>query len=113
MSYRVVIQRLAVQDLDTAYQQAAKHAPQTAGRWLTRFEQAIATLSDYPERCPLARENTKTDLELREFLFGRRPNVFRVIYTINHDIVRILRIPRAQRRFLSKKQIRDAADAGE
>lgn len=113
MNRRVVLQRLAARDLDEAYRWAASNAPEAAARWLTRFENALSTLSHNPERCPFARENSKVDLEVREFLFGRRPHVFRVIFTIEADTVRVLRILRAQRRFLTRKQIEEATDSGE
>ena len=38
-------------------------------------------------------------------MFGKRPNVFRVIYTIEADTVWILRIRRAQRRTLSAEDL--------
>jgi len=56
----------------------------------------------------LARENRKVDIELREYLFGKRPFVFRVIFTIDGETVRILRIRRAQRRFLTRDEIDEA-----
>jgi plasmid stabilization system protein ParE len=110
MTRRVVLQRLAAEDLGETYRRAAQNAPSAAARWLARFEAALATLSHNPERCPLARENGKVDLELREFLFGRRPYVFRVIFTVETDIVRVLRILRAQRRFLTRGQIEAAVE---
>ncbi len=111
MRYRVLLQRLAVQDLDEAAAWAAQHAPTTAGRWLERFHCALQTLDTNPQRCALAKENAKVDVELREFHFGRRPNVFRVIFTIDGDTVRILRIFRAQRRWLTRSQIEEASDS--
>ena len=113
MNYRVVLQRLAVQDLDEAYTWAARNAPETAARWLDRFRDALKTLDTNPQRCPLAREVRKVVVELREFLFGRKPNVFRVVFTIDGETVRVLRIRRAQRRFLSRKQIEEAAHSDE
>jgi plasmid stabilization system protein ParE len=107
MSYRVILHRLAEQDLDEAYQRAARNAPVEAGRWLTRFEQALHSLDHNPERCARAREDDKTDLDLYEFLFGKRPHVFRVIFAIDGDAVHILRIRRAHRRFLTRPEIRD------
>ncbi len=83
MTYRVFFQRLARADLAESYNYAARRAPLTAGRWLDRFQRALGTLARKPERCPFARENGKVELELREFHFGKRPNVFRVIYTID------------------------------
>ena len=109
MTHRVILQRLAWRDLNEAYAWAARNAPVTAARWLDRFQTALQTLEKNPQRCPLAKENSKVDFELREFLFGRRPNVFRAIFTIDADTVRILRIRRAQRRYLSREQIEDAS----
>jgi hypothetical protein len=48
------------------------------------------------------------DVELREYLFGKKPYVFRVIFTIDGEVVRILRIRRAQRRYLTRSQIEEA-----
>jgi plasmid stabilization system protein ParE len=107
MVYRIVLHRLAERDLDEAYQWASRNAPSAAARWLARFQQALGTLDHNPQRCSRAREDEKSDLELHQFLFGKRPNVFRVIFTIQDDFVHILRIRRAQRRFLTKPEIRD------
>jgi plasmid stabilization system protein ParE len=108
MTYRVFLQRLAREDLAGSYGYVARRAPVTAGRWLDRFQRALGTLARNPQRCPFARENGKVELELREFHFGTRPNVFRVIYTIDGPLVRILRMRRAQRRLLSRRQIKQA-----
>jgi plasmid stabilization system protein ParE len=108
MTFRVVLQRLAIQDLDEAYQWAARNAPRTAARWLDRFQAALATLAENPRRCSLARENAKVDVKLRQYLFGRRPHVYRSIFLIDGDTVRVLRIRRTERRPLTRRQI-DAA----
>ena len=113
MTYRVVLSRLAVADLREAYSWASRRAPQTAARWLGRFHAAIGTLAENPERCPHARENQKVALDLREYLFGRRPSVFRVIFAVDPDRVFVLRIRRAQRRRLSSREIGEALDPNE
>jgi hypothetical protein len=52
-----------------------------------------------PKRCPLARENDHFSQELRQLLYGRGRNSYRVIFTIleEQDIstVRILHIRHA------------------
>lgn len=108
MKYRIVLQRLAMEDMDDATAWAAQHAPTTVARWLERFHLALRTLDANPQRCPLARKDSKVDIELRELHFGKRPNVFRVVFTIDEDTVRVLRIRRAQRRWLTRRQIEDA-----
>ena len=70
MTYRVILQRLAIQDLDGAFEWAARRAPATAARWLDRFQAALQRLDTNPQRCLRAREQRKVDVELREILFG-------------------------------------------
>jgi plasmid stabilization system protein ParE len=111
MKYRVVLHRLALEDLESAYEWVARNAPVTAAQWLDRFQDALLTLESFPQRQPLARENRKVDVELREFLFGKS-DVFRVIFTIDGDTVRILRIRRSQRRSLTRDEINQSIDAG-
>lgn len=110
MSFRILVQKHAWNDLQSAYGLACSRAPVQALKWLERFERALQTLDQRPERCALAREHRKIGLELREFLFGKRPYVFRVLFIIDGDAVRILRIRRAQRRYLSAKELREALD---
>src|SRR4051812_26818789 len=113
MNFRVVLQQSALRDLDDAYRWAARIAPLTAATWLSRFQAALATLTVNPQRCPLARENGKTPVELREYLFGRRPAVYRSVFLIDGETVRILRILRAQRRSLTRRQIDEAREPEE
>ncbi|HET6882252.1 MAG TPA: type II toxin-antitoxin system RelE/ParE family toxin [Pirellulales bacterium] len=101
---------LAREDLDRAYLFAARHAPETAERWAARFEESLASLNHNPQRCALARERRKTSVELREFHFGKRPNVYRVVFSIEELSVHVLRILRAQRRPLTGKQIEEASE---
>ena len=107
MKHRVVVQRLALQDLEQSYLWAARHAPETAARWLNRFQIALESLEINPLRCSLAPENGKVRRELRQLLYGRRPNVYRAVFTIDADTVRVLRIRRAARRWLTKKELEE------
>ena len=95
MSYLVVITANAKENLRSYYLQAAKRAPVTAARWLNRFEAALATLASNPQRCGTAPENNAADEEIRQFLFGKRGRVFRALFTIAEDEVRVLHIRRA------------------
>jgi hypothetical protein len=99
-----MIQRLA----RSAYARACQDAPFTAANWLDRFQERLQTLAHSPERCGFAPESRKIKLELRQLLFGRRPNVFRAIFFIDGNKVRVLRILRGQRRFLTRTQIVEA-----
>jgi plasmid stabilization system protein ParE len=105
MTYRVVIQQPALDDLDEYYRWAAKHAPDTAAKWLNRFQAELQTLADQPQRCSLAPENGRVSREIRQLLFGKRPNVYRAIFTVDGEAVRVLRVRRATRMRMSAKEL--------
>ena len=108
MIYRVFVQPTAEEDLLAAYRWAAKAAPISAARWLGRFRDALQSLAQAPTRCPVASESRKVDLELRELHFGKHPNVFRVLFTIHAETVYVLRIRRAQRKPLTRRELEDS-----
>jgi plasmid stabilization system protein ParE len=107
MKYRVIVQPLALEDLDAAFQWAARHAPQAAARWFFRFWDALQTLDTNPERCAVAPESDAVEAEIRQYLFSRKPNVFRALFTIDGDTVRVLHIRRASRRIMTSEELRD------
>ncbi len=77
----------------------------TAARWLFRFHEALETLSRNPERCDFAPETRKIKRQLRQLLYGRKPNVIRAVFLVDGETVRVLRIRRASRRFLTTKEL--------
>jgi plasmid stabilization system protein ParE len=108
MKYSVFVQPPALEDLEEVYLWAAQRAPQTAARWYNRFREALQTLESNPERCSLAPENSEVEPEIRQFLFGKKPNVFRVLFTIDANTVRILHIRRASRRIMTAEELSDS-----
>jgi hypothetical protein len=61
----------------------------------------------------LAPEDSLVEAVIRQFLFGRKPDVFRVLFTIEDDQVRLLTIRRAQRRLLTRKPLREVLRSDE
>ncbi len=110
MQYLIVVHRRARADVLQVYTRAVGNAPITAEKWLARLQRKIQTLQNNPQRCSFAAEDHKVAVPLFELLFGRSPNVFRVIFTIDGQKVRLLRFLRAQRRPLSRQQVIDALD---
>ena len=108
MSYRIELSREAKRDLWSYYQFASQHSLPDANRWMERFETAISTLGERPDRCSLSRESRRMKVELRDFLFGKRPSVYRVVFLIDRDTVRVLRVCRSQRGALSVDEIQQA-----
>jgi plasmid stabilization system protein ParE len=94
-AYRVTITATAKQNLRDGYVWAAQHAPESAARWLGRFYDALQTLSTNPERCGVAPESVLVGCEVRQFLFGKGRNVWRALFLIDDDEVRVLHVRRA------------------
>jgi len=67
----------------------------SADRWLARAEAAVNSLANHPERCPEADEAAELGFDLRALLHGRRPHVFRVLFTIDGDAVNVLHVRHA------------------
>lgn len=113
MIYRVNVLRLAARDLEEAALWTAARAPLTAARWLDRFEGTINNLANNPLQWPLAPEARKVHREIRQRLFGRRTGVYRVLFVVEGQTVKVLRILRAQKRTLTSGQIRKALEPDE
>jgi len=113
MKYRVQLLPPAVENLQRYYRRAARHAPVTAARCFNRFIRELDSLELNPSRCGYALENYKVSMEVRQLLFGRRPHVYRAVFTITGDKVRILRIRHGARQALTRREIEDADRAGD
>jgi hypothetical protein len=61
-----------------------------ADKWFRDLMNTIATLQDKPKRCALARENDAFPQEIRQLIFGKSRNKYRIVFTILEDTVYIL-----------------------
>jgi len=71
-----------------------RQAGETGLRWFQGLQTRVATLAEMPERCPLAAESSSLGLPVRLLLYGRRPRVYRILFTIDGEVVHILAIRR-------------------
>jgi plasmid stabilization system protein ParE len=75
----------------------SEHAGDTGLRWFAALHDAIASLAELPRRCPLAPENDVFPFEVRQLLYGRKPNVYRILFTIEDQTVYVLHIRHGRR----------------
>jgi plasmid stabilization system protein ParE len=92
LKYRLRITARAMGDADEAYAWIAERSPTQAERWYQGLFQQIETLTSQPTRCPRAAESDKFPEEIRELLYGKRKNKYRIIFTIREDTVVVLYI---------------------
>jgi plasmid stabilization system protein ParE len=97
MSHNVVIFPSAQKEIDQAYHWIVKHTPKAAMRWHFELLEAIASLENFPYRCPLARENEFFKTELRQLLCGK----YRIVFTVKDEEVHVIHV-----RHIARKAVR-------
>ena len=99
MAFHVEISAQAESDADDIFEWLiSQHAGETGIRWFLSLQDAIATLENFPARCALAPENGQFSFEVRQLLYGRKPHVYRILFTIEGDRVKVLHIRHGRRR---------------
>lgn len=83
MAYRVRFAASAEEDLEHLYLWVVTRAPLHGRVWFKGLENAIYSLQESPHRCPLAPENYQPEDGIRHLLYGKKPNVYRVLYLVN------------------------------
>src|ERR1035438_7528082 len=103
MAFRVKQTPQADHDLDLILEWLlAQQAGETGLRWFRTLKEALTSLSELPERCPLAPESKEFLFEVRQLLYGRKPHLYRVLFTIEADTVVILHIRHGRRNHLGE-----------
>ena len=67
----------------------------------------IASLQEKPQRCSLATENEIFPEEVRQLLYGKSRNRYRVLFTIRQNIVYILFVRHTAQALLTDDDIRE------
>jgi plasmid stabilization system protein ParE len=99
MDFRVELSDQAQRDIATIYDWLqSQYAGDAGGRWFLALRAAVASLTNLPTRCPLAPENRDSPAEVRHLLYGRRPHVYRILFAIEGDVVRVLHIRHGRRK---------------
>lgn len=92
MTFRVELSEEALADAEQLYGWVTEAAPFRGLLWFNRMMAAIDSRSTFPQRCAYATENNRFTFDVRQLLFGRKSNVYRVVFTVEGDVVSVLRI---------------------
>jgi len=112
MSYRIEISSVAELEADNALLRTSQFtSPERARQWYEGLIRAIESLSEMPKRCTLARENEYFSKEIRQLLYGRGRNSYRILFTLvegnEEPTVRILHIRHSSQQNLGDMQESD------
>jgi plasmid stabilization system protein ParE len=78
MAYHVRTSARAERDLTFLYKQINAEESAAARKWYLGLADAISSLQQHPHRCPRTAENPN----IRHLLYGRKPHVYRIIYSV-------------------------------
>ncbi len=96
MAYDVRISREALEDLRRIYKIIEADSSLAAEEWFLGLEAAIFSLEELPGRTPKTPETP----DAHHLLYGNKPHVYRIIYTIRQDspVVEVAQIRHGARR---------------
>jgi len=92
MTFQVEITPIAEVQVDQAYCWYRERNPEFADSWFRGLMNAIATLQEKPQRCALAVEHEVFSEEVRQLLYGKAKNIYRVLFAIRDTTVYVLYI---------------------
>jgi toxin ParE1/3/4 len=103
MAYSINITSRAERDLSHLYGQIDAEQSDAALEWYRGLKEAILSLEEQPNRCPVTRKSDK----LRHLLYGRNPHIYRVIYRVleRQKHVEVLHIRHGARRMLKTSDL--------
>ena len=105
--FRISLQPEAYEGMENGYHYIEEQSPQRAQKWARELMEAINSLQTFPRRCPLAPENDSFPTEIRQLLYGKRSGIYRILFTIQDDVVSVLHIRHGAQDFLKPEPSED------
>ena len=106
MSYKLIITQRAKDDRNRAFNwYCANYSEEFAAHWYQGIAEAIVRLTRDPMLGHKAWENDRFPLELYELLHGKRMHKHRILYTVEDDLVVVLRIWHSSQRDVTEEDL--------
>jgi len=103
-TYRIIIQPEARRGIEDAYKWITEDSPPSADGWFNGMLKAISSLETLPTRCALAPEGKEIGHEIRQLIYGKQSNAYRILFVIRHAEVHILHVRHAKRQSLTSDE---------
>lgn len=109
MTYKVDISIPALQDAETAFLWIRDFNLESARSWYEGLLAAVFSLEQFPRRCPLSPESKFVGREIRQLIYGKRSQTYRIFFEIFEDkkTVRIYRIRHSSRKWMTKEEFEE------
>lgn len=98
-------------DAENALLWIRTESPDKAAVWFKGLLEAVFSLEQLPERCPIAPESRSFLIEVRQLLYGKRRQQYRILFGISidpatgEDVVSIYRIRHGAQQHLEGLEI--------
>ena len=101
MAYLVRLTGRALRDMEAIYEFIKADESESASAWFHELADVIYSLERFPERGTPVPESRK----LRQLLFGKKPNIYRIIFAVDkrNRIANVLHIRHGARNALPAK----------
>jgi plasmid stabilization system protein ParE len=116
MAFRVDVSPEAFADLDAISAHIRERGSfESAERWFNGIVDAIRSLAELPNRCPVADESENLQTEVRLLLHGKRNRRYKVYFAIHHEseTVRIFHVRHWARKPLTNEELEELTDDNE
>jgi plasmid stabilization system protein ParE len=97
MEFQVKLTQYAKNEIEAAYLWFKIYDASYADRWFRGLMDCIATLQEKPRRCSFARENKDFSDEIRQLIYGKANNRYRIVFMLKENFVYILSVRRGSR----------------
>lgn len=104
MTHRVRLTDEALGQIESIGDYIAKDSPLNAKRWLEKLHARIDSLSTFPERHAILYSANVAGVEVRQTFYG----VYRILYSIDNDIVHILTVRHGARKPIGPDELRES-----
>lgn len=92
MKYRIIVLPSAKADIKEAARWMRQYSIEKVQAWVDKIYDAIRSLDTFPARCPLVPFGNVFNEEIRQLLYGKGREMYRVLFTIQDETVFILRV---------------------
>jgi plasmid stabilization system protein ParE len=107
MTFQVELTLVAEVQIEHSYQWYRDRNPEFADRWFRGLMNTIATLQEKPHRCTLAVEHEIFPEEVRQLLFGKSKNIYRVLFAIRDTTAYVLYVRHSAQAPLTLDELED------
>jgi len=105
MAFRVELLPRAKADLESIWLWLAERTPLHGAAWFNGLEQAVYSLGESPDRCPIARSLSTPSDPIRQLLYGRYPHVYKVYFHVVGDAVEVMHIRHGARKIPGRTEL--------